>query len=102
MCEETPKHKYSIEEYLEMEANSLEKLKYHAGEKFAMAGGTINLSLYQIMLVDALEMLLLVKVGLVERTIVMQKLRFLMKSLFMLILLWCVAKLKLFQKCLMR
>jgi len=36
MCEETPKHKYSIEEYLEMEANSLEKLEYHEGEIFAM------------------------------------------------------------------
>ena len=45
MCEETPKHKYSIEEYLEMEANSLEKLEFHAGEIFAMAGGTLNHSL---------------------------------------------------------
>jgi Uma2 family endonuclease len=45
MCEETPKYKYSIEEYLEMEANSLEKLEYHEGEIFAMAGGTLNHSL---------------------------------------------------------
>ena len=45
MCEETPKHKYSIEEYLEMEANSLEKLEFHAGEIFAMAVGTLNHSL---------------------------------------------------------
>lgn len=36
------KHKYSIEDYLEMEANSLEKLEYHNGEIFAMAGGTLN------------------------------------------------------------
>ena len=70
-----------------MEANSLEKIEYHAGEIFAMAGRTINLSLYQIMLVDALEMLLLVRVNLAERTIVMQKLRFLMKNLCMLTLL---------------
>lgn len=45
MGEATPKHKYSIEEYLEMEANSLEKLEYHEGEIFAMAGGTLNHSL---------------------------------------------------------
>lgn len=45
MCEETPKYKYSVEEYLEMEANSLEKLEYHEGEIFAMAGGTLNHSL---------------------------------------------------------
>jgi len=45
MVEATPKHKYSIEEYLEMEANSLEKLEYHEGEVFAMAGGTLNHSL---------------------------------------------------------
>jgi len=45
MCEETPKYKYSIEEYLEMEANSLGKLEYHEGEIFAMAGGTLNHSL---------------------------------------------------------
>lgn len=45
MCEETPKHKYSIEEYLEMEANSLGKLEYHEGEIFAMAVGTLNHSL---------------------------------------------------------
>ena len=45
MCEETPKYKYSIEEYLEMEANSLEKLEFQAGEIFAMAGGTLNHSL---------------------------------------------------------
>lgn len=36
---------YSIEKYLEMEANSLEKLEYHEGEMFAMAGGTLNHSL---------------------------------------------------------
>ena len=45
MCEETPKYKYSIEEYLEMEANSLGKLEYHEGEIFAMAGETLNHSL---------------------------------------------------------
>lgn len=45
MCEETPKYQYSVEEYLEMEANSLEKLEYHEGEIFAMAGGTLNHSL---------------------------------------------------------
>ncbi len=39
------KYNYSIEEYLEMEANSLEKLEYHEGEVFAMAGGTLNHSL---------------------------------------------------------
>lgn len=41
MCDAALKYKYSIEEYLEMEENSLEKLEYHEGEIFAMAGGTI-------------------------------------------------------------
>jgi Uma2 family endonuclease len=45
MCEAALKYKYSIEEYLEMEANSLEKLEFQAGEIFAMAGGTLNHSL---------------------------------------------------------
>jgi Uma2 family endonuclease len=45
MCEAALKYKYSIEEYLEMEANSLEKLEYHEGEIFAMTGGTLNHSL---------------------------------------------------------
>lgn len=45
MGEAALKYKYSIEEYLEMEANSLEKLEYHEGEIFAMAGGTLNHSL---------------------------------------------------------
>lgn len=45
MGEAAPKYNYSIEEYLEMEANSLEKLEYHEGEVFAMAGGTLNHSL---------------------------------------------------------
>jgi Uma2 family endonuclease len=45
MGEVAIKYKYSIEEYLEMEANSLEKLEYHEGEIFAMAGGTLNHSL---------------------------------------------------------
>lgn len=34
--------KYSIKDYLKMEENSLEKLEYHEGEIFAMAGGTLN------------------------------------------------------------
>ncbi len=42
MGEAALKYNYSIEEYLEMEANSLEKLEYHEGEIFAMAGGTLN------------------------------------------------------------
>jgi Uma2 family endonuclease len=42
MGEPALKYKYSIEDYLEMEANSLEKLEYHEGEIFAMAGGTLN------------------------------------------------------------
>lgn len=42
MGEAALKYKYSIEDYLEMEENSLEKLEYHEGEIFAMAGGTLN------------------------------------------------------------
>jgi Uma2 family endonuclease len=34
--------KYSIKDYFKMEENSLEKLEYHEGEIFAMAGGTLN------------------------------------------------------------
>lgn len=45
MGEPTPKHYYSIEEYLEIEKNSLEKCEYHDGEIFSIAGGTINHSL---------------------------------------------------------
>jgi Uma2 family endonuclease len=45
MGEAALKYKYSIEDYLEMEVNSLEKLEYHEGEIFAMAGGTLNHSL---------------------------------------------------------
>jgi len=45
MGEAALKYKYSIEEYLEMEANSLEKLEYHEGEIFAIAGETLNHSL---------------------------------------------------------
>jgi Uma2 family endonuclease len=45
MGEAAPKYNYSIEEYLEIEENSLEKLEYHEGEIFAMAGGTLNHSL---------------------------------------------------------
>lgn len=45
MGEPSPKHYYSIEEYLEIEKNSLEKCEYHDGEIFSMAGGTINHSL---------------------------------------------------------
>ncbi|GGD50708.1 hypothetical protein GCM10011514_13710 [Emticicia aquatilis] len=45
MGEAALKYKYSIEDYLEMEANSLEKLEYHNGEIFAMADGTLNHSL---------------------------------------------------------
>lgn len=45
MGEAAPKKLYSIEEYLEIEKNSLEKMEYHDGEIFAMAGGTIEHSL---------------------------------------------------------
>ncbi|CAN1514752.1 Uma2 Endonuclease, Uma2 family (restriction endonuclease fold) [Spirosomataceae bacterium] len=45
MGEPAPKHYYSIEEYIEIEKNSLEKYEYHDGEIFSMAGGTINHSL---------------------------------------------------------
>lgn len=45
MGDPAPKHYYSIDEYLEIEKNSLEKIEYHEGEIFAMAGGTINHSL---------------------------------------------------------
>ncbi|GAB2620480.1 hypothetical protein GCM10027035_15860 [Emticicia sediminis] len=45
MREAALKYNYSIEEYLEIEANSLEKLEYHEGEIFAMSGGTLNHSL---------------------------------------------------------
>lgn len=45
MGEPSTKHYYSIEEYLEIEKNSLEKCEYHDGEIFSMAGGTINHSL---------------------------------------------------------
>lgn len=45
MGESAPKHYYSIEEYIEIEKNSLEKCEYHDGEIFSMAGGTINHSL---------------------------------------------------------
>lgn len=36
---------YSVEEYLEMEQESLQKNEYHSGEIFAMAGGTLAHSL---------------------------------------------------------
>lgn len=42
MGEAALKYRYSIEDYLEMEANSLEKLEYHNGEILAMTGGTLN------------------------------------------------------------
>lgn len=42
MGEAAPKHLYSIEEYLEIEEKSLEKMEYHDGEIFAMAGGSIE------------------------------------------------------------
>jgi Uma2 family endonuclease len=45
MGEAAPKHLYSIEEYLEIEEKSLEKMEYHDGEIFAMAGGSPNHSL---------------------------------------------------------
>jgi Uma2 family endonuclease len=45
MGEPAPKHYYSIEEYLEIEKNSLEKIEYYDGEIFAMSGGSINHSL---------------------------------------------------------
>jgi Uma2 family endonuclease len=45
MGESILKKTYSIEEYFEMEAKSLEKHEYFAGEVFAMAGGKPNHSL---------------------------------------------------------
>lgn len=45
MGEAAKKTRYSIEEYLEIEQNSLERYEYHSGEIFAMAGGTLNHSL---------------------------------------------------------
>lgn len=42
MGEAALKYRYSIEEYLEIEKNSLERYEYHEGEIFAMAGGTLN------------------------------------------------------------
>ena len=45
MVKAAPKHLYSIEEYLEIEEKSLEKMEYHDGEIFAMAGGSPNHSL---------------------------------------------------------
>lgn len=45
MGDPAPKKYYSIEEYLKIEENSLEKYEYHDGEIFMMAGGTIEHSL---------------------------------------------------------
>lgn len=45
MGEAALKYHYSIEEYLEIEKSSLERYEYHAGEIYAMAGGTLNNSL---------------------------------------------------------
>mgnify|MGYP001232396208 CR=1 FL=1 len=45
MGDPAPKQYYSIEEYLKIEENSLEKYEYHDGEIFMMAGGTIEHSL---------------------------------------------------------
>lgn len=45
MGEAAHKLYYSVEEYLEMEQESLEKNEYHSGEIFAMAGGTLAHSL---------------------------------------------------------
>lgn len=42
MGEAAKKRNYSIEEYLALQQSSEEKYEYHAGEVFAMAGGTIN------------------------------------------------------------
>lgn len=42
MGESALKKTYSIQEYFELEANSLEKHEYSAGEIFAMAGGKPN------------------------------------------------------------
>ncbi|MFY7910766.1 MAG: Uma2 family endonuclease [Emticicia sp.] len=42
MGEAALKYRYSIKDYLEMEANSLEKLEYHNGEILAMTGETLN------------------------------------------------------------
>jgi Uma2 family endonuclease len=45
MGEAAKKILYTVEEYLEIEQNSLERYTYHSGEIFAMAGGTLNHSL---------------------------------------------------------
>ncbi|HWQ31771.1 MAG TPA: Uma2 family endonuclease [Blastocatellia bacterium] len=37
-----PKHRYTLEEYIELDKNSEERYEYFDGEVFAMAGGTIN------------------------------------------------------------
>jgi len=42
MGEQKLAHRYTIEEYLNMEAVSEERHEYHKGEVFAMAGGTYN------------------------------------------------------------
>jgi Uma2 family endonuclease len=42
MGEALPISYYTIEEYLKIEETSLERLEYHDGEIFAMAGGTID------------------------------------------------------------
>ncbi len=42
MGEPAPLRRYTIEEYLKLEENSIEKMEYHNGEIFAMAGGTIE------------------------------------------------------------
>ena len=48
MGETAYKLSYSVEEYLEIEQDSLGKNEYHSGEIFAMAGGTILHSLLAI------------------------------------------------------
>ncbi len=37
-----PKHKYTIEEYIELEKSSEERFEYFDGEVFAMAGGSLE------------------------------------------------------------
>jgi Uma2 family endonuclease len=45
MGEALAKKNYTLEEYLILEESSVEKLEYHNGEIFSMAGGTLNHSL---------------------------------------------------------
>jgi len=58
MGEAAPKQQYSVEEYLEIEKNSVEKMEYHHGEIFSMAGGSPEHSYISGNIVTALNIAL--------------------------------------------